>query len=82
VVTKRCAPGETAAGQLLRCAPEIPALQLINYLIHQVVGWSRSVALLRDSCPAVYDVTIGYHDFVDGERPSELSILAGIQSHT
>mmetsp|Transcript_11986 Transcript_11986/g.17293 ORF Transcript_11986/g.17293 Transcript_11986/m.17293 type:complete len:382 (+) Transcript_11986:82-1227(+) len=54
------------------------SLPRYKYVLHpKVVGWARSVALLRGSCPAVYDVTIGYHDYVEGERPNEMSILAG-----
>eukprot|EP00802_Teleaulax_amphioxeia_P014084 Tamp_14143.p1 GENE.Tamp_14143~~Tamp_14143.p1 ORF type:complete len:385 (+),score=63.13 Tamp_14143:32-1186(+) len=54
------------------------SLPRYKYVLHpKVVGWARSVALLRGSCPAVYDVTIGYHDYVEGERPNEKSILSG-----
>jgi len=48
-----------------------------KHVLHpKVVGWARSIALLRATCPAVYDVTIGYHDYEEGERPSELSLLS------
>jgi len=48
-----------------------------KYVLHpKVVGWSRSVSLLRNSCPAVYDVTIAYHDHSKSERPSEMSLLS------
>eukprot|EP00288_Rhodomonas_lens_P015756 CAMPEP_0177697712 /NCGR_PEP_ID=MMETSP0484_2-20121128/4656_1 /TAXON_ID=354590 /ORGANISM="Rhodomonas lens, Strain RHODO" /LENGTH=272 /DNA_ID=CAMNT_0019208761 /DNA_START=354 /DNA_END=1172 /DNA_ORIENTATION=+ len=48
-----------------------------KYVLHpKVVGWSRSVALLRDTCTAVYEVTIAYHDFEEGKRTSEASLLA------
>jgi hypothetical protein len=39
----------------------------------QVVGWLQSVSHLRGSVGAVYDVTVAYHDYAEGERPSEVS---------
>lgn len=54
------------------------SLPRYKYVLHpKVVGWARSIALLRGNCPAVYDVTIAYHDYVEGERPNEMSILSG-----
>lgn len=49
-----------------------------KYVLHpKVVGWLQSVSHLRGSVGAVYDVTVAYHDYAEGERPSEASLLAG-----
>ncbi|EKX36980.1 hypothetical protein GUITHDRAFT_116847 [Guillardia theta CCMP2712] len=35
-----------------------------RHVLHpKVIGWARSISLLRATCPAVYDVTIAYHDY-------------------
>mmetsp|Transcript_27053 Transcript_27053/g.71280 ORF Transcript_27053/g.71280 Transcript_27053/m.71280 type:complete len:293 (+) Transcript_27053:649-1527(+) len=48
-----------------------------KYILHpKVVGFQHSMGLLRGSCGALYDVTIAYVDHVDGERPTELSLLS------
>lgn len=38
-------------------------LHKYKHVLHpKVVGWSRSVSLLRHTCRYVYDVTIAYKD--------------------
>jgi hypothetical protein len=52
-----------------------------NVLHPKVAGWRQCLeSLTREgsvAIDAVYDVTMGYEDYVEGERPNELSLLNG-----
>lgn len=43
----------------------------------QVKGFSECMQALRPGLDAVHDVTIAYHNYKDGDAPSEKTLLAG-----
>ena len=53
-----------------------------RHVLHPRSGaFITSLAALRPTLDAVYDLTLGYVDYTPGERPSELSLLQGRLPH-